>query len=99
MEDCRECGMPNPGKGAFCTDRCRTAWHNRRKARGAELYDFVMAWRFERGEADTMAMLARLASAYRDADNHVRDGRKSWDLGEATARVPLAFSPKAGDGR
>lgn len=94
---CRECGQPMepskaPGKPkTFCTIQCRRHWHNRRMIRGGELYDFLMAWRFERDRPDMLAQLARLASAYRDADRKLREGRESWNAEEAQQRLPLVF--------
>jgi hypothetical protein len=101
MKQCRECGKPTRRGATFCSGPiCRTEWHKRRRARGAELYDILMAWRFERESGnDDMALLARLASAYRQSDVNLRKGRKSWDRDEAVARLPLAYSPSAGDGR
>ena len=42
---CLECGG-ECGKGEFCGSACRMAFNNRRKARGAELYDLFMVHRF-----------------------------------------------------
>lgn len=101
-ETCRECGQPRSDhtkkRWTFCTPQCRMAWHNRRRDRGAELYDVLMAWRYERDRTDCMAQLARLASAYHAADTRLRDGRRSWNLDEALQRLPLAFG-RDGDGR
>jgi hypothetical protein len=93
---CRECGLTLPTRATgrpatFCSTACRLRWHNRRKERGTQLYDFIMGWRFEREQPDNMAQLARLASAYRDADNSLRAGRKSWNTGEAQTRLPIGF--------
>ena len=98
---CRECGAETAG-GTFCTGpTCRSAWHNRRKARGAEVYDVLMAMRFERDKAKAEGLfttLCTLASVYRDGDNHEREGRPSWDVDAALARMPLAYGHR-GDGR
>lgn len=96
---CRECGLAltpeQRRKGAaFCCPAHRVKWHNRRKERGAELYDLVMAWRFDRAaatQADVLGMMSRLASAYNDADKALRDGRRSYALAEAIERLPLAY--------
>lgn len=90
--------MP-PQRKAFCNAECRANWHNRRKARGAELYDFAMAWRFDRETPDMLAQLGRLLSAYHTADQHHREGRRSWNVEEAQMRLPLAVSNINGDGR
>lgn len=104
--ECLECGGPAVQQGStpreFCCGGCRTAWHNRRRDRGAELYDLFMALRFERGPAKLYGLwtlLCALASAYRDADNHKRAGRRSWRrIKDAVAAIPSAFG-RAGDGR
>lgn len=78
---CLECGEPMAGKGDFCTRRCRYAFNNRRKQRGAELYDLYMAHRFDRARAQELGVfqaINRLASNYRQEDMATRDGRKSW---------------------
>lgn len=100
---CRECGglledRPNGRPRTFCDKDCRQKWHNRRIVRGGELYDFVMAWRYDRDTPDMMAQIARLASAYREADKALRDGRHSWNAEEAQMRLPLGFGTD-GDGR
>lgn len=103
---CRECGVGYEAKKAaslFCSSPCRMAFNNRRRDRGAELYDLFMATRFDRkdaGEARAWALMCSLASAYRDADKATRGGRDSWrDLDEAVAAIPNGFSKQAGDGR
>jgi hypothetical protein len=97
---CRECGAETAG-GVFCTGpACRSAWHNRRKARGAEVYDLLMAMRFERDKAKAdklFTVICGLASVYRDGDNAEREGRMSWDSDAALARIPR-FG-RTGDGR
>ena len=92
---CLECGAPfgrSSHPGAFCAPRCREAWNNRRKARGAELYDLFMAMRFERGRARLLSLytaLCRAASLFRDQDVAERAGRRSWgDPAEVLARRP-----------
>ena len=80
---CLECGSPHPGAGDFCADGCRTAFNNRRKARGAELYDLFMAHRFDRTRARQLRVLQamnRLASNWRAEDHERRGSRRSWRL-------------------
>lgn len=97
--ECRECGKATANRAAFCKGpACRSAWHNRRKARGAELYDFAMAWREPGRPADMLAQLTRLVSAYHTADKALRAGRPSYHTGEALERLPLAYG-REGDGR
>ncbi len=78
---CLECGCPMTGKGEFCARKCRHDFNNRRRQRGAELYDLYMAHRFERSQAQQLGVfqaINRLASNYRQEDLQRRAGRKSW---------------------
>lgn len=101
---CKECGnsLASVKVGAtFCCTECRKAFNNRRAQRGAELYDLFMAMRYDRSEAskaNTWTVMCNLARAYRDADKFARNGRKSWDLKEAHARLPIHYSEE-GDKR
>ncbi len=103
---CLECAEPFQSVEAhaeFCCAAHRKAWNNRRAVRGAEVYDFVMAMRFERALAAKMmigwALICRLASAYRDADISLRDGRRSWRKPKAALEcLPMAYG-RDGDGR
>lgn len=101
---CTECGaeFTTPVKTCeFCDKGCRMAWHNRRRDRGAELYDILMTCRFDREHAENEGLvlstiLSNLAGHYRDADKDKRAGRKSWDK-NAHLRLPLGYF--GGDGR
>lgn len=102
---CLECDAPFQSVEAhaeFCCAAHRKTWNNRRAARGAQLYDLVMAMRFERGRTKAFklwSLICALASAFRDADNALRDGRRSWRRTEAAlADIPQAYSHE-GDGR
>ena len=106
---CAECGEPytcqriagSYEQDMFCSTRCRKMFNNRRMVRGAELYDLVMAWRFERktgDKIDVRGMIGRVASAYRDSDKVKRGGRKSWSLAKALERIPHGYGA-AGDKR
>jgi hypothetical protein len=58
------------------------AWNNRRLKRGGQLYDLVMAWRFNRAEiaaAGAQSLLCRMAAAFKAEDDRDRAGRQSWD--------------------
>lgn len=102
---CRECGGPilgRRGDAVFCGKPCQLTWHNRRRARGAEFYDLVMAMRYERQEAarqGAFAALAQLASSAWESDKALRPGRKSWDLAEAMLRIGTTIRDGVGDGR
>lgn len=107
---CRECGKAlerketkRGGPRMFCDAPCRLAFNNRRRDRGAELYDLFMALRFEREKAaksKVWSLLCDRASAYRDADKARRDGRKSWQsLRAAMEALPLGRTQNAGDMR
>lgn len=95
---CRECGcdISHKKQGAvFCGPEHRKAWNNRRMIRGAEVYDLLMANRYEREAATSLgvwSIATNLLRAYRDSDNTLRDGRKSWNLRETLARLPVAYS-------
>lgn len=101
---CRECGcdIGHLKKGAvFCSPSHRKAFNNRRMIRGAELYDIVMAIRYERewaSQRNLMTVMSNLARAFRDSDKTLREGRQSWDAKETVARLPLAFGTE-GDKR
>lgn len=86
LSPCLECGTPhglrqNLKPATFCCAGCRRVWNNRRMVRGAELYDLLMAHRFERAEAQKLGVLPainRLASIWRQEDKHQRSARRSW---------------------
>lgn len=91
---CRECGggiVGDRGK-EFCRAECRSAFHNRRKRRGADLYDLLMAQRFDRDAAQhegAWSFLCRMAAEFRAEDERERGGRRSWDSVSAVkARHP-----------
>ena len=79
---CLECGEPfQSAKGDFCSTSCRHDFNNRRKRRGAELYDLYMAHRFERTLAKKLRVfqaINRMASNWRQEDKERREGRRSW---------------------
>lgn len=88
---CLECGgvwLARRREAEFCSSPCRTAFHNRRKERGAELYDLLMLHRFERATAKDMgaqSLINRMASVWREEDRARRAGRRSWTSAPATA--------------
>jgi len=97
---CLECGQTHERgpRATFCSHACKMQHGNRRRQRGALLYDLWMEHRYNRGnDAGTLTIMANLARAFRDADNHFRDGRVSWDK-DTPKRIPNAFG-KAGDKR
>lgn len=78
---CAECGQDTTAKGRFCSVPCKDAFNNRRKARGAELYDFFMDLRFSRDVAKSTGLwqkACRLAANWREEDERERAGRRSW---------------------
>lgn len=78
-QSCRECGSPSSGQ--FCATACKTAWNNRRRTRGAVLYDFFMAHRFERdatADARLWTLMCRLGTDWVAEDHNERGGRPSW---------------------
>lgn len=81
---CRECGNGFEAQRAsagFCSTKCRAAYNNRRQRHGADLFDLVMSWRFDRVHAKAagaLSLLCRMAAAFRAEDKSERAGRKSW---------------------
>jgi hypothetical protein len=78
---CLECGEDCWTKGDFCSPDCRVDFNNRRKARGSEIYDLYMAFRYERKLSVALGVwqaIARLAAKFRDEDRRERGGRRSW---------------------
>jgi hypothetical protein len=94
---CRECGQPFQAKSmnaGFCATACRASFNRRRRDRGAELYDFVMA-----AAPAAHPMVKTLVQVYRDADVALRAGRPSYQREvDARAALPVVFGEK-GDGR
>jgi len=77
---CLECGStyaPRTATQEFCCSACRRAWNNRRAVRGAELYDWFMAFRVQRIGAH-FKLMCRLVTRWRDEDKAQRHGRRSW---------------------
>ena len=100
---CRECGGSFQAKrytADFCSSKCRMQFNQRRRERGTELYDVLMAAKFGAGPHKPPAGLVdNLLSAYRNADLHKREGRASWqEWGQAQTRIPMGYS-KEGDKR
>lgn len=92
---CAECGadfQPAAGHQEFCAPGCKRAFNNRRMVRGAEVYDLLMALRYERPIAQALGvwkLICRLAWIYRDEDARLRAGRNSWrPAAEIIARRP-----------
>lgn len=72
---CAECAKPfslaRDHEQMFCCTACRTAFNNRRKNRGAELYDLFMTMRFDRDTAKVngvWAVMCRMASEWNEED-------------------------------
>lgn len=88
---CRECGAaldPERQGALFCTNPCRQAFQNRRRERGAELYDLFMLHRCQRPVGKRIRaffIMCRLASRWRAEDQRQRAGRPSWSPPEAVA--------------
>jgi hypothetical protein len=65
----------------FCAAECRKAFNNRRLTRGAEIYDLLMALRYQRGAAKALGvwkLLCRMTASFRAEDERERAGRQSW---------------------
>jgi hypothetical protein len=95
---CRECGKPLAPRKArsgqppeYCDKVCRAKFNNRRSMRGAELYDYFMAVRYQRKtHAVAMSIMSQMASHWKEADERDRDGRPSWVTPDLSAD-PKAF--------
>jgi hypothetical protein len=95
---CLECGasLRPSGHGGnvrdFCCHACGVKFNNRRRTRGAELYDLFMAQRYSREEAESEGawnLMCRMAQSFKAQDDAQRDGRRSWaPVREVRARRP-----------
>lgn len=64
----------------FIDADARQAWNNRRKVRGAALYDLFMAYRYDRSAAKTLklfSVMCKLAADWRAEDKSL--GRTSFE--------------------
>ncbi|WP_133125814.1 transcriptional regulator [Thalassospira marina] len=78
---CKECGIAISKQGRdrlFCSTECRSAFNNRKKARGAVLIDLFMRARFDRKGtgAGAYSEMCTLASVWREEDK--KAGRASF---------------------
>lgn len=82
MRICQECGSAFNSEKAharFCCVACRKEFNNRRASRGAAMYDYYMAMRFQRAtHGQSIAILNQMASMFREEDRKDRAGRMSW---------------------
>jgi hypothetical protein len=95
---CCECGSPLKGPSAegsnkpargrkqskVCSTLCKATWNNRRKTRGAELYDLWMAMRYEREDAKALGVwkeMCRMSEQWMDDDKAEGrvERRKTYD--------------------
>lgn len=84
---CLECGRKFKPRGerlgTFCRPQCVARHANRRKTRGAVLYDIFMESRFNRAvrtndDRSLISVMNGLASQWRQEDHESRHGRRSW---------------------
>lgn len=82
---CRECQKPLDASlkanATFCGIPCKAKWNNRRKNRGADLYDLWMAMRYERDEAkrhEVWKEMCRLSEGWKADDD--KQGIKSYEM-------------------
>lgn len=85
---CRECGVATAAgcgehrrDAKFCSIPCKTKWNNRKKTRGADIYELWMAMRYERDEAKRLGLwgeLCRLSEGWYQEDQRERGGRKTY---------------------
>lgn len=86
---CRECGSPivqipitkqGHRPREFCSATCRVAFRNRRAKRGAELFDFYMASRYQRQQfPGLITTVNQMCAGWREEDKKILDGRQSWN--------------------
>ena len=86
---CRECSTPLVAAPAadseakkksrsdtkFCSIACKNTWNNRRKNRGADLYDLWMAMRYSREDAKKFGVwkeMCRLSEKWHSEDTAAR---------------------------
>lgn len=84
---CKECGTEFTAKkieAKFCCQQCRLAFNNRRRDRGAVLYDVLMNCRYDRdvaqqvfGTNDLRKIMSDLAAGWA-AEDSGRSQRKTW---------------------
>jgi hypothetical protein len=93
---CAECGDAFESLktfGGFCCPAHRAQFNARRAQRGAELYDLIMAWRYERNLAGLWQLVCKMAATFRDEDFRDRAGRRSWrNPRTVVAERPWLFS-------
>lgn len=71
---------PGTQGAKFCSNSCKGAWHNRRKLRGADIYDLFMNMRYNRAaaeEAEVWKEVCRLGEKWNDEDKAA--GRTTYD--------------------
>lgn len=99
---CRECGKSFSARrvtALFCSAPCRTSFNQRRRDRGAEFYDFMMA-AYNAGIVDLQPApwMRRLIEAYVAADTVKRAGRPSYQPSHlARMRLPSVFGEQGDD--
>ncbi len=81
---CFETGKPLPETAQptvrFIDADARQAWNNRRKVRGAQLYDMFMAYRYQRGVGKTLklfSLMCKVAAEWRAEDK--ANGRTTFE--------------------
>lgn len=96
---CCECGAEFEGfrvDAAFCNPSCVVAFGNRRRERGAVLYDLMMINRHERGVAKRLKvwfLVTRLLMYWREMDFRDNEGRRSWqDAARAVQKQAWALA-------
>lgn len=81
MCKCMECGTEfkkiRAHEQRFCSSACRTSHTNRRKLRGAEIYDLFMTMRYDRDNSKGVwAIMCRMAQSWNEEDKEA--SRKSF---------------------
>ena len=84
---CRECGCEISRRRStkeFCEIDCRRSFNNRKAARGAQLYDLVMALRLDRGAAAEHGIFSLICRMVRQfANEDAKADRQTWNISSA----------------
>ncbi len=90
---CYETGNPladgTKDTARFSSDAARTAWNNRIKSRGVEVYNLLMIWRFERPFAKRLKVISLLCRmiARRRAEDREANRVSYLPVEEVVAKV------------
>ena len=95
---CTECGTSFRSRqygGSFCGVKCRSAFNNRRAARGAMLYDLMMLDRHagEGSRFEELGARVPVALAAFDAEDLAAGRKRTWKRAEDVHIDTIRFRP------